>query len=187
MTIKTDPDRATRQLVIPKGCRPSRALSTDESRPVLCSAYIRQHEGKNWLMTTDSRQATAIEVHDDLAQGFVPREVLTELERGRRIIQTDDGWRIELATSYALFTSDASGTFPDFTQLRMWSWPKTEELNLTAPIGMSTKLLRQVSDALGTEALEYTITDPLRTVHLRPANLIDSPDRRALLMPIRIH
>lgn len=180
---------AKKTISIPAKCKPSRAASTDKTRPVITHGFLIRHDKELWLCTTDSYVAVAIQVRGDADEGFIPIDALRLMEKGREAEQID-------RTTWKVLTPDGTATFdcgiqvgtgrpPDLAKLGLFDAPeKTKEA--VFPVGANPTLIKKVSDALGaSDSCRFDFVGPLRPIHVSPPGL--GSERRALLMPIRLN
>lgn len=183
-----------RSIVIPKGCKPSKACGTDRTRPILTHAYLRQHDRQWWLCMTDGYIAVALKVTAgvDVVEGYVPVGALRMMEAGKHAEQqSGTAWRV--VTNDGLLTFDCGyldgrppGEFPDFKGLGVWDKPDSGDVNA---IGMNTELMWKIGQALGTArqnvGCRMDFVSPLRPIWVTP--LMAEPTGVALQMPIRLN
>ncbi len=180
---------AARAILVPKGCKPSKACSTDRTRPILTHAYLRRHDGALWLCVTDAYVAVALKVEagPDVTEGFVPVGALKMLEAGRHGEQmSPTAWRI--VTPDGLLTFDcgdlhgrAPGQFPDFANLGVWDKP---DAGCVEAVGMNTDFMHRIGQALGARGgCRMDFVSQLRPIWITP---LGHDGRVALQMPIRL-
>lgn len=186
-------------LTLPNNARPSRALSTDASRPVLCAAHLRQDAEGVWLLeATDSYKLVqlrlALNEPDDGPEpvaGPISTEALKAAEKagGFRATAT----HIEPCGSSGMVTHTAYarptclGNAPDFDVLLREPDPAAFRISLDA------KFLLDCAQALGTPGrhahvvLEFVADEQGRPARSRPMLVTTATvDGRAMLMPVRL-
>lgn len=178
-------------ITVPPRCKPSKACSTDQTRPILCHAYLRRHEGDLWLCAANSYIAVAIKVGGEAEEGFVPVGALRLMERGQSAEQiSTTAWRVK-TPSDGLVTFDitsrvegASKNYPDFVDLGVWDRKEGSPL---AEVGIDPGLMKQIGDAVGAgeAGCRFEFIGPLKPIRVTPLNDPDG-DRVALQMPIRL-
>ncbi len=179
-------------LELPAGCKPSKACSTDETRPTLCHGYLVKRDDGVWLCATDSYIAVALRVagpSSDLTEGWVPITVLRHLEeqdypaKAEQISTT--AWRFSVDDVTVTHDLDKlPGSYPpNIANIGMWDDEPGIALD---SICLAPGLTARIGEALGAGhmgGLRYTFTRPLGAVRLRdPRDL----GRRALQMPVRL-
>lgn len=181
-------DAGAGTLTLPNRCKPSKACSTDWTRPNLCHAYLRDR-GKDgtWLCATDSYIATAIKVDGHgLVEGWIPIGALRLMERGKNGTQISDAaWRVETSEGVVTYdiTADVQGSkYPDFDSLGLWDKRKQGAIG---EIGMSPRLMAKIGDALGADnyGCRFEFTTDLKSIRVTPLN---GEDRIGLQMPVRL-
>lgn len=192
----TDPGAAS--IIIPSGCKPWKACSKDETRPVLCHAYLRERDDGWWLLATDSYIAMALKVEPrgDLAEGWVPRRALKAIAANRLTEQVDAmSWKVTTNTGHEVIRVPQligdTTTFPDLAKFGMWEYEPGEP---ATAIGMNPRLAWRLYQALGFAGtlggakLERT-TYEAKTSGESPFRVtggVHFPDRIGLLMPVRL-
>lgn len=192
-----DPERPGR-IIIPAGCKPWKACSTDETRPVLCHAYLREREDGWWLLATNSYIAMALKIEPlgDLAEGWVPHRALKAIAAGRMTEQVDTmSWKVTTNTGHEVIRVPGvigeATTFPDLAAFGMWEYEPGEP---AAAIGMNPRLAWRLHQALGFAGtvkgvkLERT-TYKAKASDESPFRVtagVHFPDRIGLLMPCRL-
>lgn len=191
-----DTEIHARSIVIPKGCKPSKACSTDRTRPILTHAYLRQRgDGQWWLCMTDSYIAVALKVVTagvDIYEGYVPVGALRMMEAGKHAEQqSGTAWRV--VTNDGLLTFDCGyldgrppGQYPDFAGLGVWDKPDGNDVNA---IGMNTELPSACPifhiTARQKVGCRMDFVGPLRPIWVTP--LMAEPTGVALQMPILLN
>lgn len=171
-----------------KGLKPSKAVSKDETRPVLQRAYLKRTEdGREEIHATDSYIAVRVPVHaPDAAEGFIGVEELTKIEKGDEF--TAANGTVEIGTvTYQRFETESE--FPDIDKI----WP--EPAKRTLEIGVNAKLLLALAQAVGSDGVKLTIDldkvsedgTYLKTIPVAPLGGPAVGEAEGLLMPIRIH
>ena len=171
-------------LVIPKGCKPSKACGTDRTRPMLCHAYLRKHDDAMWLCMTDSFIAVALRVETDAIEGFVPIGVLKLMETGKEGVQVSPTtWKVTVPDGTLTFdcADPRVAKFPDFENLGVWD---RQESNAVDAIGMNGDMMARISAELGARnGLRVDFLGPLRPLRVTPLGFDVGV---ALQMPIRL-
>jgi hypothetical protein len=183
-TVPRETVAARNTIVIPKGCKPSKACGTDRTRPLLCHAYLRRHDDRWWLCMTDSYIAVALRVEcNGVEEGFVPIGALRLMESGKPGEQVSDtAWKVQTPDGALTFDCGPMGRFPDFAGLGLWE--KGEAASLDS-IGMNGELMAKINAALGARTgLRMTFKGPLRPIYVEPLGFDHGV---ALQMPIRMH
>lgn len=181
-------------LKLPYQCQPSRAVSRDQTRPMLCHAHLRRRGGDLWLEVTDSYIAVALRCEGDAQEGWVPLQVLQLLEREAKakharktfVQDSDRAWTVvdptgdcEVTTTYVVRDMVANGTWPNFESLGVYDDPKPADE--VSPFGFNPELLANVGAALG-GTLRVDFQGPLKPIALRT----QGGEGRGLQMPIRL-
>lgn len=172
------------QILIPKGCKPSKACGTDQTRPILLHAYLRKRDNDTWLCMTDSYIAVALKVEGDVEEGYVPIGALRLMENGKTGTQVSTtAWKVRMPDGTLTFDCGQTHQFPDFAGLGVWD---TFESGAVDAIGMNGEMMARISAALGARnGLRMDFIGPLRPIHVTPLGLLDHG--RALQMPIRLN
>lgn len=180
-------------IVLPHGCKPSKAVSTDQTRPILCHAYLRRRKGDLWLEATDSFIAVALRCEGTAKEGWLPVDVLKLMEReANRKVQrlcftqddeatwtvTDQSGLYQTVTTY-MVPERSRGKWPNLEALGLYDDPKVAEA--VDPFGFNPSLLANVGAALG-GTLRVDFQGPLKPIALRT----QSGDGLALQMPVRL-
>ena len=198
---------------IPSGLKLEKAVSRDQSRPVLCSLYLRiTGEGddrKGFLEGTDSYHLTRIpvDVDENDTEGFIPVDAIIAARKAKVDVISANG--------AVQFTTPAGDNL-QFTRGPGGQFPNTDQLLAIEPaliegerwqIGLNPKFLLDLAESLGAETitLEFArsvvngrdTTTPsefgpsaLRPITVRPlgakrrGELVDGAI--GLLMPIRV-
>lgn len=179
---------------LPRGARPWKAASKDETRPILRHGWLREREDGWWLLTTDSSIACAVKVQTtgELVEGQVPRAVLKLMHKGgsAAVQLPDRAWRVPYdGADWTLRLRDAPAKYPDFANLGMWDDPVDGS---TDTIGLDPRLSRRLQEAMGSHetgvCLRFTAgpkKDPrLSVIRVHPT--CPPGDRRGLQMPVRL-
>jgi hypothetical protein len=177
------PAQIAAALVIPKGCKPSKACGTDRTRPILCHAYLRRHDEQLWLCATDSYIAVALRVEGEgVNEGYVPIGALRLMETGKLGVQVSGtAWKIETPEGALTFDCGPMGKFPDFASLGVWNKPEKAKL---AEVGMNTDLMAKIGAALGAKhGCRMTFVGALRPIYVTPLRFDCGV---ALQMPMRL-
>jgi hypothetical protein len=182
MATVADPTTQTRSITIPKGCKPSKACSTDRTRSILCHAYLRRHDEVLYLCMTDSYVAVALRVDGDAEEGYVPIGALRLMEAGKVAEQVSEtAWRVITNEGLLTFDCGEMGKFPDFASLGVWDKPDKGAVDA---IGMNTSLMHKIGQALGARGgCRMQFIAPLRPIYVTPLGFDVGV---ALQMPIRI-
>lgn len=180
------PSEKPKTIWLPHGCKPSVALSKDETRPILCHAYLKRRDDGLWLYATDSFIAVALKVEGDAEEGYLPGGALRVLEHGRPIEQDAPGkWsrtfkragqRQDIAWTVDL------GDYPDFDALGVFN--TDDRTGPRQPVLLDPVLIKKVGRALGGSVL-FDFGMPLKPVRVRGGNCQNPDGRRALIMPMR--
>lgn len=187
-------------IVIPKGCKPSKGCGTDQTRPLLCHAYLQQRGDDWWVLATNGYFAVAIKVEPGdrthkLQEGTIPVGALKLMEANPKW----DRWQVS-KTAWAVETPDGVltfdvaslklGEFPDFDTalISMWGPGRGES---DEPIGVNAEFLSAIGVALGlTGRRNYAPMIIKRHGHLKGIHVLagttPTGDRRAVLMPVRL-
>lgn len=181
-------------ITIPAHCKPSKAVSPERTRPVICHAYLRRRDGDLWLCATDSYIAVAVKVTGDAQEGFVPVGALRLMERGQKAEQVSKtAWKVWTNEGTVVFDIadkvDGAVAYPDFDKLNVFDGPEADKAPLSPngkfAIGIDHELIKRVGDSIGGKrGLRFEFTGPLRAVRLVP--LQAGTDRVGLCMPIRL-
>lgn len=179
------PTTVEASITIPKGCKPSKACSTDWTRPLLCHAYLtHEPDGGPWLCMTDSFIAVALRVETDAEDGFIPIGALRLMETGKPGTRVSDtSWSVKTNEGTVTFDCGPMGKFPNLKNLGLWDKP--EERADVAAVGMDPALMSKISAALGARnGLRMDFIGELRPVYVTPLRF----DRGlAMQMPIRLN
>lgn len=182
----------TKTITIPAKCKPSRAASTDKTRPVITHGFLIRHDKELWVCTTDSYIAVALQVRGGADEGFIPIDALRLMEQGKEAEQIDrTTWKVLTRDGTATFDCGiqvGSGSPPDLAKLGLFDAPKKaeEKAEETFPVGVNPTLIKKVSDALGASNMcRFDFVAPLRPIHVTAPGY--ESERRALLMPIRLN
>ena len=195
--MSADNAAAAARIIIPAGSKPWKACSQDETRPVLCHAYLRKRDDGWWLLATDAYIAIALKVEPigDLVEGWVPRRALKALAANRLAEQVDAmSWKITTNTGHEVIRVPGligdTTTFPDLAAAGMWEYEPGEP---AAAVGLNPRLLWRVHQACGLAGSEgvklerttYKDKDAAESP-FRVTFGVHSPDRIGLLMPVRL-
>ena len=189
--------------LLPKGAKPSKSVSKDQTRPVLTHAELRQSaDGTGWeLCTTDSYQLARIPLSvktadgldgEPLTAGAISSDALKAIEKAggffaNGTVQPCD----ELGrTTGQSFVRESPGAFPKWESLE--PAPDIEEFT----IGLDAEILYQLAQALGSKergrcqvAITFTNDpnthrpNPLRPMRVRAKD----GEAHGLLMPVRVN
>lgn len=188
---KTQPPEPPPSLTLPSNVKPSKACSTDKTRPVVMNAYVRDTPRGPELHATDTYMAARVPltVEGKLTEGFVPSDALKHVEADRkdRSFSTPNG-RVEVEGGRISYARPDFGSFPDFETL----WPNGEPKEPLV-LGLNAKLLYGLAQALGTDRVKLTLDlslskdgSYLRPYRVQPlAGGVDGAE--GLLMPIRVN
>lgn len=184
------------------GCKPSCVVSRDETRPMLCHAYLREHGGAMWLLATDSYRAVALKMGPvtnapALQEGWVPYSVLKLVQKGHAARQVSTfAWSVDRGREVVIHDIEkAVGTYhkdyPDFETLGVWE-PKELEKDKAFKratefaIGFDPSLLIGVQKALGgyRPGCRITCRGPLIPMRVDCGQHKD--ERLAILMPVKV-
>lgn len=178
---------------LPRGARPWKAASKDETRPILCHGWLRERDDGWWLLTTDSYIACAVKVQTtgEIVEGQVPRAVLKLMRRGSAATQlADRAWRVRYdGCEWTLRLPDDPATYPDLAALGMWDDSDGAQ---TDTIGLYPRLSRRLQAAMGSHetgvCFRFTAgpKDDPRTSVVRVCPTGEFGDRRGLQMPVRL-
>jgi hypothetical protein len=172
-------------IVVPKGCKPSKACGTDRTRMTLCHAYLQRHADNWWLCMSDSYIAVALKVEakGEVVEGWVPIGALRLMEAGKPGMQVSPtAWKVLTDDGSLTFDCGDLGTFPDFAGLGVWTKPECAEL---AEVGMNTDLMAKIGLALGAKnGCRMQFVAPLRPIYVTPLRFDTGV---AMQMPIRIY
>lgn len=185
MTADPEPQTTPGSITIPPRCKPSKVCSTDRTRPVLCHAYLVEHDGALWVCAADGYIAVAVKVDGHAAEGWIPIGALRLMERGQDAEQiSPTAWRVQTNEGVITFDIEADvkgATFPDFKGLGVWD--KREEGSVDA-VGMNTKFMQRIGEAIGAEhGCRFEFIGPLRPIRVTS---LGHDGRVALQMPIRL-
>lgn len=204
-----------KSLSVPKGAKPSKVASKNQTRPVLTRGEIVERDGAFFLQTTDSYKLAEIPLTVEPGQGNapvagpVPAEALKAIDRagtftanGDVTVTNKDG----SATSFSRQGFACEGTYPDTEKL----FPAPEKVTR---FGVNAKYLYELAQALGSELVELEfdaaqwerakdsdgneLPDANNPVYMKPAvvrplgmgrsNNTSSPTGgRGVIMPIRL-
>ena len=169
-------------ITIPKGCKPSKACSTDYTRQRLLHAAVRRHGGALWLLMTDSYVAVALKVEGDANEGIVPIGALRLMEQGKSAVQVSaTAWCVATPDGNVTFDCGDVGDFPDFASLGVWDKPEITNLG---EVGMNPALMAKIGAALGAKhGCRMQFVGPLRPIYVTPLQIDTGV---ALQMPIRL-
>lgn len=174
-------------LVVPNGSKPHKAVSTDVSRPLLCSALLRKREDVWELVTTNSYECAIVKlevVKDDRQEpvpGLISRRALRAIvHAGNGFHTTEDTVRVldsmGKATGDLFDRPKSDQAFPDVDRLFTEDPP-------AARVAFSLRQLTKLAAGLGTDVVELEVDpNPLKVIRVRS---LTSEDHRGLLMPIR--
>lgn len=189
--------------VLPKGAKPSKSVSKDQTRPVLTHAELRQPaDGTGWeLVTTDSYQLARIPLSvktvdgsdgEPLTAGAISTDALKAIEKAGAFRANGS---IEVCDTFGrptgqTFTREDPGKFPQWDSLM----PAEDIDEFT--IGLNAEILYQLAQALGAKsrgkchvALTFTNNpethqpNPLRPIRVRAQD----GEACGLLMPVRVN
>jgi hypothetical protein len=180
---------------VPPRCKPSRALSKGDMRPILEHAYLRRRDDGMWLLMTDSYIAVGIKVNGDAEEGWVPGPALKHIERGRNAEQlSDTSWRVD-TEPYASTVFDISKVvdgakeFPDLESVGLWDLDVKPTWNGDKPsVGMNPGFMKRIADSFGCgddTGCRFDIAAPLRPIRVTP--LRSDIEAVGLQMPIRLN
>lgn len=198
-TTKTRPTPAgagtepldARSIRIPKGCKPSKAASTDRTRPILTHGHLRHHDGAMWLCTTNSYIAAAVKIEagGDVMEGYIPIGALRLIEAGRTAWQVGPtAWKVVTPDGFLTYDCGdirgrSPGEYPGFKSLGVWDPPKAADVS---EIGMNTTYMHQIGQAIGARnGCRMQFVGPLRPVWVTPLGV--THEAVAIQMPIRMN
>ena len=198
---------------IPTGLKLEKAVSTDQSRPVLCHLYLRitgeGNERRGSLEGTDSYHLTRVpvDVAPEDTEGFIPVDAITAARKAK----VD-----ELTCNGAVSFTSPDGAVQTWPRRDVGQFPNTDQLLAIEPaliegerwqIGLNPKFLLDLAESLGAETITLEFARPttagrdstapakfgpsgLRPITVRPlgakrrGELVDGAI--GLLMPIRV-
>lgn len=192
MSTTAEPDATTdpvvekvKTIVLPAKCTPSAVCSRDQTRPILCHAYLKQRDDGLWLYATDSFVAIALKVEGDAEEGYIPRGALKAMENRKLVVQDGPNtWSRTTKRSGATHTQTWSvdlGPFPDLATLGMFDRDPHDPC--PDPVCFDAGLLASVGAALGNNGLIIDCIGPLQPIKLAANHHPD--ERLGILMPIR--
>jgi len=170
--------------LLPKGAKPSKALSKDTERPTLCVAFLQETAAGGWeIVGTDSYKLVRIPlnihdandaIHGRLASGPIGADAMNAIERAGGLALTADGrsfpvdrYGVEAGATYARPT--LGHPYPDVNVLE----PKQDGSEFT--IGLDAKSLYELAQSMGGTgrnahkvALTFASGDDGRPSALRP-------------------
>ncbi len=118
--------------VLPKGSKPSKTVSKDQTRPILTDAELQQTQDGGWeLLATDSYQLARIPLtvrdndssDEPLTPGPISTEALKAIEKtgafraNGSVVPVDSGFGRDAGPSYPRETRDTRGQYPNVDQL----------------------------------------------------------------------
>ena len=171
-------------ITIPTRCKPSKACSTDRTRPTLCHAALQRHDGSLWICATDNYIAVAVKVEGDADEGRVPIGALRLMERGLPAVQVSEtAWKVQTNDGAVTFDCGDIRNFPDFKGLGVWDKPEGAGVEA---IGIHPVLMARIGLALGARnGCRMQFVAPLRPIWVTPLSL--GHDGVAIQMPIRLN
>lgn len=171
-----------------------KAVSTDETRPILTRPYVRIVDGQGYLCATDSYQLVMIpvEIVEGDVEGALPLPALKAARRsswnGTIALQQDAAvvsGLVEFAGGEARYARP-EGKFPDVFALRA----ALLEAPVIASVGLNALMLAKVQAALGADrtGVELEIRHPLKAILVRPLGRsgVQENAGTGMVMPIRI-
>lgn len=186
--------------VLPKGAKPSKSVSKDQTSPVLTHAELREHDGGWELVMTDSYQLARVKLsvkgeHDgeELTAGAISTDALKAIEKtgafyANGTVEPCNPYGVKSGLSFA--RTDL-GKFPSWDQLEPDIAPGA------FAIGLDAELLYQLAQSLGAKSSSGArvritfVTDangqpnPLRPMRVEAIGG-SALESRGLLMPIRL-
>ena len=189
-------------LLLANRAKPTRAASTDRTRPQLCSVYVRELEdGALELIATDSYLLAHVPLPPGhgLTPGPISVKALAQLERGREYTASAEDGAITIQDEDTRITYGRPDgpTVPTFVRdlPTFKARPKTHTI---VEVGLNPKLLQRLADAIGSsEGVRLRIPvpngghdargalDTIQVTHTRTGE--PGPgDAHGLLMPIRL-
>ncbi len=166
---------------LPKGCKPSKMLSRDKHRPILCSANLRCHEGAWEIVGTDSFKLGIIPLEIDdrcpelgLTEGAISAEALKAVEKSGHFATTDT--TVTPLSRFGVPDGPVYGRTADIGQ-----FPRPDQLfpdrNGEIVVGLDAKYLYELAQALGSNVVYIQFTEdkagrinPLRPVTVKTSN-----------------
>ena len=185
-----------------------KAVSKDQSRPVLCSLYLRVLEpatedepGRGLLEGTDSYKLTRVPVvlEPGDVEGFVdPAAIAAARKADRHAPAVSCNGTLDVRNGPS-FLRTLEGQFPNTDSLIPDSHWSPDGVGEPFEIGLSAKLLYELAQSLGTDTVALSFCRPshesdgpethpsrLRPMTVRPFGGKSDPDAIGILMPIRL-
>lgn len=189
MSTDTAEARKTTQIRLPYRCRPSKACSRDDSRPLFGHAWLKGRDDGMWLLATDSYVAVALKVTgDELVEGFIPFAALGAIERQELVSQVSPTAWVVAHDGMTEVTYDVGdrldfGSLPDFDKVCGGALFADGPDLTGAPFAIGARNLRRIGKALGNDVLQFRSGGGEEPVRVLGQN---QPECRGLLMPIRV-
>lgn len=163
---------------VPEG-KIEKAASKDQSRPALCSAYLKIRGEEAFLEATNSYIAARLPVDstEDDTEGFIPLEAVLEARKIRagEIQVTPEMVRVSMGKRAVEWERESYGKWPDFDSLI----PEEGETTIAFNVGQ----LADLAAALGTEVVRLTVTGLYEKIRVEPATKDGSV---GVLMPYKV-
>lgn len=174
-------------LRLPKGAKPSKALSRSKLRPVLTRAYVAQPNGRRELIASNSFILARLPVADDVPLGPISPEALKRIEKGEKHTITDSG---------VVRFEGADGTPIEYHAPEQTEMPFARALDAFAPdghqvvsVGLNADLLKALSDSIGGSGsvrLDIRVHEDGMAIGGAVRVTPLGGDAQGLLMPIRL-
>ncbi len=181
-------------LILPANVKPSKVLSKDKGRPLLCSANLQETPEGGWeLAVCDGFKLARVPLEingsldDVIVAGEISADALRAIEKGAARAFTANG----TVTPRNRYGSVAGPSFPRNTALG--EYPNLERLTpdkdpAAFSIGLNAKYLHELAMALGSDVVQLTFTIdaagvPMATRPMHVASHLDNGGR-GVLMPV---
>jgi hypothetical protein len=201
--------------VIPNKAKVSKSVSTDQTRPALCSAELRL-KGDQWVLeATDSYQLARVPLHvekdegPELTEGPIPMDALKSIEKTGAFVANGHVQAVDARNGQPagpIFARPTRAEGYPVPADALGKWPDTDQLmpeyvaGDTVEIGLDAELLYRLAQALGktggtAKVRRVKVTVPLSESSGRRPNgayqmlrpmLVEVDGSEGLLMPIRL-
>jgi DNA polymerase III sliding clamp (beta) subunit (PCNA family) len=183
-------------LVLPKGCKPSKVISKDKTRPVLCGVGLHVEGGDLYAVATDSYALVMIPLPGEftgeeltaLHGVIIPADAVKVWEKGK-MLQVRPAYTAEGISHPVTITVEGvsypgvEGQFPKVGELI----PDGYGVDTLGAIALNPKLLEGVAQGLGAkQGVQLDFIAPTRPIRVTDRSTNAVKGCKAIVMPIRM-